>query len=324
MRILIAGYSNIVQKRVLPALCKILDITHIDIASRSRADTIVMGDTPVARIYNDYDRAFSESKADIVYVSTVNSAHLPLVQKALHKGMHVIVDKPAFISLEDAKRWTDFARTARLCLAESTVYAYHEQIHSIRSAFRSAQSLPSRVIATFSFPPMAEDNFRYCRELGGGALLDLGPYAVSVGRIFFDNEEPKEIWARVCARGGADDIDISFIVLAVYSQGRLMIGQFGFDTEYRNHVNIIGPGISVCVQRIFSTPPDMENEIHIQQNNKGRVIAVPASDNFLIFLTRLIDAIKAGDYEAFSRDLLADASALHRLRASALEDGVCR
>lgn len=324
MRILIAGYSNIVQKRVLPALCKILDITHIDIASRSRADTIVMGDTPAHRIYHDYDTAFSESKADIVYVSTVNSAHLPLVQKALHKGMHVIVDKPAFISLEDAKRWTDFAHSARLCLAESIVYAFHQQIDSIRDVFRSAHSLPSRVIATFSFPPMAANNFRYCRGLGGGALLDLGPYAVSVGRLFFDNEPAKKICARICARGNADDIDISFNVLAVYSHGRSMIGQFGFDTEYRNHVNIIGPSISVCVQRIFSTPPDMENEIHIQQNNKGRVIAVPASDNFLIFLTRLIEGIKAGDYEAFSRDLLADASALHRLRISALEDGVWR
>lgn len=324
MRVLIAGYSNIVQKRVLPALCKISDIAHIDIASRSRAETIVMRDTPATRIYNDYDRAFSESKADIVYVSTVNSAHLPLVRKALQKGMHVIVDKPAFISLEDAKRWTDFARTARLCLAESTVYAYHEQIHSIRDAFRSAQSLPSRLIAAFSFPPMAADDFRYCQGLGGGALFDLGPYAVSVGRLFFDNEEPKGICARVCARGGADHIDISFSVLAVYSQGRSMIGQFGFDTEYRNHVTLIGPGMSVWVDRIFSTPPDMGNEIHIQQNNKGSVIAVPASDNFLIFLTKLIDAVKAGDFDAFSRDLLADASALHRLRTSALEDGAWR
>ncbi|MFH1508133.1 MAG: Gfo/Idh/MocA family oxidoreductase [Candidatus Omnitrophota bacterium] len=318
MRILIIGFSKIAQNRILPALLKIPEVTAIDIASERSAKLVSGGIKNLGSIFDNYEDAFNNSNAELVYVSTVNIAHAGLVEKALRKMMHVIVDKPAFTDFNDAQRLVELARKSGLCLAESLVYAYHEQIKIIEDMFSKTGSSPQRLLVNFSIPPMPEDNFRYSRELGGGALFDLGPYAVSVGRIFFDNEVPQELFARVCSRGGKDEIDISFSMMALYSKGRSMTGHFGFDTQYRNHLDLLSPDISVSLDRIFTTTPDLENQIQVQRSNKKELVSAPKCDSFLVFLKSVFAAIRSGSYDRFSDDLLADSALLSRLRKAAL------
>ncbi|HQO38826.1 MAG TPA: Gfo/Idh/MocA family oxidoreductase, partial [Candidatus Omnitrophota bacterium] len=258
MKILVVGYSRFVQNRVMPVLLAHPDISAVDIASRSKPGQVSRARN-INEVFDDYDAAFSKSTADVVYVSTVNSAHAGLVKDALSKGKHVIVDKPAFTDLSDAEQVIDRARKSCLCVAEATIYAYHGQITAIKDQFTAAGCAPSRLIAVFSVPPLNADNFRYEAALGGGAMFDLGPYAVSAGRVFFGREEPVEIEARVTSRGGKGGVDISFSMLATYPGGRSMVGHFGFDTEYQNHLEVIGPGVSVKADRIFTTPANMEN-----------------------------------------------------------------
>ena len=73
MHILIIGYSTIVKKRVLPALRKIEQVDRIDIASRSSASGISDEAAYNGTVFNDYADAISKSKADLVYISLVNS-----------------------------------------------------------------------------------------------------------------------------------------------------------------------------------------------------------------------------------------------------------
>jgi predicted dehydrogenase len=313
MHILLIGYSRIVQKRVLPALLHIPSIRRVDIASHSSASKISLIDKYNGEIFDNYETALSKSKADLVYISTFNSSHAKWVEKALKKGLHVIVDKPAFTSFNDAEKLLDLAQKSGLCLAEATVFAYHPQIQMIRDVFVKTDSIPTRLTVTFSFPPINPVDFRYKKEAGGGALWDTGPYAVSTGRLFF-NEEPQEIFCRICNWGGTDGVEISYSMLGTYSEGRSMVGHFGFDTEYRNHLNLLGPGVSIDIDRIFTTPAEMENEIHIKQHNEVSIVKVPKADNFAIFIQKVIDGIQTGNYNDFAKILLSDALTLHRLR----------
>ncbi|MEI6125398.1 MAG: Gfo/Idh/MocA family oxidoreductase, partial [Pseudomonadota bacterium] len=188
MHILIIGYSAIVKKRVLPALKKIEAIRCIDIATQSSASRLSSEKTFTGTAFTDYADALSKSTADIVYISLVNSSHAEWAEQALLKGCHVIVDKPCFIRFDDVKRLTNLARQKGLCLAEATAYAWHPQIQMVSDLFLQAGTQPTRLTVAFSFPPFAEDNFRYQKTLGGGALWDLGPYAVSPGRLFFKDQ----------------------------------------------------------------------------------------------------------------------------------------
>jgi dTDP-3,4-didehydro-2,6-dideoxy-alpha-D-glucose 3-reductase len=319
MNILIIGYSAIVKKRILPALRKIEQISRIDIASGSSASGIPEEAACNGTTFSDYADAILKSKADIVYISLVNSSHAEWAERALLRGCHVIVDKPAFTSFDDARRLADLARTKGLCLAEAIVYSWHPQIQMARDIFLQAATRPTRLTISFSFPPFSEDNFRYQKHLGGGALWDLGPYAVSPGRLFFENE-PDEVFCRVGTRSAVTGVDTAFSMLATYPGGRSMVGHFDFNTEYRNCINILGPGMSVDIERVFTTPSDMENELLVRSNNHTTRVTAPRADCFAIFLQRVFDTISESSHQAFSETLLSDATVLHRLRKAAQEE----
>ncbi len=116
MHVLVLGYSGIVKKRVLPALKKIKQIDCIDIASCSQGAYFSSEAAYNGTFFNDYADALTKSKADIVYISLVNSMHAEWAERALLKGCHVIVDKPSFTSLDDAVRLANLARQKSLCL----------------------------------------------------------------------------------------------------------------------------------------------------------------------------------------------------------------
>ncbi len=121
MNLLFIGYSKIVQKRVLPAALQMPEVKRIDIASRSAAPHVPEAHRPEGQVYDDYEKAIESSAADLVYVSLANSDHVRWAERALRQGMHVIVDKPAFLSLKDAERLSGTADASNLCLAEATV-----------------------------------------------------------------------------------------------------------------------------------------------------------------------------------------------------------
>ncbi len=306
MRILILGNSTIAQKRLLPALDAMAGIAGVEIASRSAAD---------AR-FPDYETALAESDAELVYISLVNSEHGHWAERALEGGRHVVVDKPAFLALEQAERLVELSRSRGLCLAEATVYTRHPQIDAIRGRFERPGATPTCILASFSFPPLDKADFRYRTALGGGALNDLGPYAVSPGRIFW-GARPDGVECRVVATGGPDEVETAFSVVLSYPEGRSLVGHFGFTTAYRNRLSVLGPDCCVDVDRLFTTPAELENELQIWQRNGASRLKTPRGDCFALFLQEVVERIGAQDLEGLREDLLDDAFVLDWMRRSA-------
>jgi NDP-hexose-3-ketoreductase len=313
MKLLLIGYSKIAQRRVLPALVE-AGIAHVDVASRSRAAAVTLPKGASGQVFDDYETALAKGEADLVYISTVNSAHAEWAERALQHGYHVIVDKPATTRPDDARRLVELAQQQGRCMAESTVYGYHPQIAAVKQAFAETGSRPTRLTATFSFPPLPADNFRYKAACDGGALWDLGPYAVTPGRIFF-GEEPQEIACRITGEG--DEVETSFSVLMTYSDDRSMVGHFGFNTGYRNRLEILGPRVTATIDRVFTAPANLTNEVHVNQNNQSKAVTVPPADQFALFFRAVASAIETGQHETLADDLLSDARVIWRLREAA-------
>lgn len=316
MRLLVLGLSTLFQRRVLPALQNIGGLERIDVASRRGAVGWQRPDWLVGDTYDQYDEALQSSEADVVYVSLVNSEHGLWARAALERGFHVVVDKPAFLGLEETERALDLAAKRAVCLAEATVWAYHPQIALMKRIFHESGSEPLRVSLTFSVPPLDPGNFRYCRSLGGGSLWDQGPYAVSVGRVFFGTT-PEAIDSRVLSTGGEETVDTAFSVLAAYPGGRSVVGSFGFDTAYRNHIDILSAELAVEADRVLTIPADVENEIRLSGPAGTELKKAPAANPFRPFFERVFEAVQTRDWQDLSNDLLSDARGLQRLRDAA-------
>ena len=174
MRILFIGYSNVLKRRILPFIHELNSADKVDIAKfDTQRDENIEKQDFIGNIYDSYDAAIQESKADIAYISTVNSAHAIWAEKALYRGMHVIIDKPAFLTLEKSLEIVALAERLKLGIAEATVYPFHSQIYKVNEIIGQENLYPTNLTINFSFPPMSIENFRYEKDLGGGAINDL-------------------------------------------------------------------------------------------------------------------------------------------------------
>lgn len=305
MKVLLIGHSRIGQKRVLPALQRVSGIESVIVASRRGA------------AFDDYETAISKGGADLAYISLENSNHAAWTERALERGLHVVVDKPAFLTHDDARRLADLAASKGRCLSEATVFAFHPQIGAVRDFFRSAGDAPRRVIALFSFPPLDPADFRNRPDRGGGALYDVGPYAVATSRLFF-GRPPRSVHCEVLARG-PQGVDSAFSVLMRYDDGGALAGHFGFDTEYQNRLIAFGPGAAAELNRAFTLPPDAANRVMVRRHNVESELPVAPADSFALFLSAVVAAIGRGRWDEFTGALLEDAALLARLRSSSEE-----
>jgi predicted dehydrogenase len=230
----------------------------------------------------------------------------------------VIVDKPGCTSCDDARRLCELARSQNLLLAEANVFAYHPQIERVQDEFRAAATAPTRITALFSFPPLKEDDFRYQERHGGGALNDLGPYAVSAGTVFF-RTYPYAICCRINNRT-ENGIETAFSIAALYSRGRSMVGHFGFDTEYQNTITVLGPSLCVRFERVFTITPDCANTLHIRRNDQSAEEVVPPADCFLNFFNHMFAACRDKQFDALYDTWLSHARALEMLKDAAKKE----
>ncbi len=304
--ILFLGYSNLVKGRILPVLGRsgFTDVAIAKYQDQPWDDAYKACGLPVSR-YDSYEEGLASFSGDVVYVSTVNSAHAAYSRKSLEAGFHTIVDKPATMDLAEAEELVALARRKHLFFGEATVYLNHPQRALIRRIFEEKGDSPKLLTVHFTMPPFRPDNFRYSRTLGGGAIMDTAPYAVSIARYFF-REEPRRVFCVVNERQ-ADGLDIEYSLLMEFPGGRSLAGHFGFNTEYVNQVFLLGERTNVTVNRIFTIPDTLENAITVTRMNETEVVRAPSGNSFVCYLRKTLEAIGSGGFEEAYGSLLSDA-----------------
>ena len=310
MRLLFLGYSSIAERRVIRAAAKVTTIAEISIASKSR-EPLAACWPKRGSFFKKYSTAIEQSGADTVYISLPNALHAEWVSASLAAGKHVIVDKPALLSLSESRQAVAQARRAGLLLAEATVFTYHPQTAALH-AFLHEYGPLTHADAQFIIPPLPMINFRNHSELGGGCLLDMGPYAAALIRVF-GGGSAKDLYAIAGGQHPQTGIDMGFSLLARLANGALFSGHFSFEGEYQNRLILVGCHGSVIVNRVFSLPPLKEVVWNRRIRNSEELVKLPAADAFEFFLADVNRAIDVHMFDPFYSALLADAEMRERL-----------
>jgi dTDP-3,4-didehydro-2,6-dideoxy-alpha-D-glucose 3-reductase len=313
VHLLILGYSSIVRRRVLPAALATPGIAKVSIASRRLEAGVAAGCTAEVAWFSDYATALADSGADVAYVSGPNAAHREWTVAALERGLHAIVDKPAFLDLETSRQLVTLARAKRRGLAEATVFSYHPQVSTLQSLLADEDESTVRASMTFCLPARPAGDFRMQADAGGGSLYDLGPYVAAVNRVVF-RKPPSAVHCSVLTR---TDVDTSFGFLLAHGHGGAVVGHCGFDSAYQNRLSLVTRTRALQVERIYSPPPDRDCAIHVAVQDAQQTVSVPRADAFACFLRSFADAIEQNDFDRFEQALLDDAALLQRLRQAA-------
>src|SRR3989475_2929550 len=171
--------------RVIPALLRSRTGTAVAIASRDLArarEVAAKFQTP--RAHGSYEARLADPDVDAVYNPLPNPLQPEWTIRAARAGKHVLCENPLAIDARQAQTMVDACRTAGVLLQEAFMYRFHPQITELRRLVASgAVGVPWLARSAFTFAVGSDDDIRLNPALGGGGLLDVGCYWVSISRL---------------------------------------------------------------------------------------------------------------------------------------------
>lgn len=195
----ILSTARIGVAKVIPAMQKGEHSEVVAIASRSEAKAREAADSlGIGKAYGSYEALLADPEVDAIYNPLPNDQHVPWSIRALEAGKHVLCEKPIALSAAEGRTLAEAsARHPKLKLMEAFMYRHHPQWRAAKEMIRAGRIGRLRTIQTFfSFFNDDPSNIRHDPAKGGGGLMDIGCYAISLSRWLFD-AEPARVLAHV-------------------------------------------------------------------------------------------------------------------------------
>lgn len=176
------GIANAFAKAVLETESSVLHAVAARDADRSAA---FAEKYDAAKAYGSYEDLLADPEVDAVYIATLHPFHLEWMIRAFQAGKHVLCEKPITMNLREAKRAQKVAQEKRCLLREAFMYRHHPQTQKAVDLVQSGVIGEVRMIdANFCYNSGVQPESRLqAKELGGGAILDIGCYSVSFCRL---------------------------------------------------------------------------------------------------------------------------------------------
>lgn len=331
IRIGIICPSNIAYRRFMPALKKCDGFEYVGVAYANSeewfggraAPEVIEAERKKAEsfkeayggeVFEGYQTLLDKTDVDAVYLPLPPALHYEWAKKALERGKHVFLEKPSTTSARDTAELIEIARNAGLALHENYMFIYHRQITEIQRIIASGELGDIRLIrASFGFPFRGANDFRYNKDMGGGALLDCGGYPIMLVRLLL-GDTARLVDGRLTESA---DFGVDLYGSATFRNDAGLTAQiaFGMDNAYQCKLEVWGSRATLTADRVFTPPADMAPKLTIQSNDGVRTVEVETDDQFCnsigVFEGCVVDE-KARE-NRYS-DILAQAEAVDRLR----------
>lgn len=284
MRLGILGTADIAFRRFLPALQKCPGITYAGIASRTIEKTACFVETYGGIGYQSYESLLEDNSIDAVYVPLPPALHYEWGSKVLESGKHLLMEKPFTTSLKDTNELLAIAEGKGLAVHENYMFLYHSQLQKIKEMIADGTLGDLRLLRmSFGFPRRGENDFRYNKALGGGALLDCGGYPVRLALELL-GESAQVVHAKLSQPEGYE-VDLFGSAVLENTDGLCAQISFGMDNAYQCQLEIWGSKATLIAPRIFTAPPDMPPALLLKRSDGEEELILEADNAFLNSLT---------------------------------------
>lgn len=148
----------------------------------------------VPKVYDQIDEVFEDEAVDIIYITSPHNTHYEFMKKALEHGKHILVEKSITLNSRELDEMIALAAEKKLILAEAMTI-WHMPIYKKLWEIIQSGQLGKVQIITMNFGSFKEydmSNRFFNMNLAGGAMLDIGVYALSIVRSFME-EKPEDI-----------------------------------------------------------------------------------------------------------------------------------
>lgn len=273
----ILGTAKIALAKVIPAMqrsdwCEIAAIASRDV-TKAKAAADELG---IPKAYGSYEELLEDNTIEAIYNPLPNNLHVPWTVKAAETGKHVLCEKPIALNASEARTLVDVRNRTGVRIQEAFMVRTHPQWLETRRLIHSGRigSLKS-ITGFFSYFNPDPTNIRNQLDLGGGGLMDIGCYPITISRFMYETE-PSRVLGLI-ERDAATGTDTLTSAVLDFPNGR---STFTCSTRLAPYQRMIFHGTEGRIEVLipFNAPNDVPTRILLNDET----IEFPICDQYEI------------------------------------------
>ncbi|XP_055333446.1 trans-1,2-dihydrobenzene-1,2-diol dehydrogenase-like [Paramacrobiotus metropolitanus] len=163
------------------------------------------------KAYGSYEELAQDPEVDVVYIGTINPSHFEVANLMMDHGKHVLCEKPLTLKAEEAAKLIQRSEQLKLFFQEAVWSRFFPAYHRLRQELPSLGEIKTVMVNKGQTSGSYSHRF-YRKELGGGALKDIGGYAIQFAILVFGNEMPEKISAVALLNNETIDTTTSLLI----------------------------------------------------------------------------------------------------------------
>lgn len=292
----ILGTAHIALTKVIPAMqrspwCEITAIASRHLAKAKAAAS----ELNIPNAYGSYEELLADDSIEVIYNPLPNHLHVPWTVKAAEAGRHVLCEKPIGLNAEEARTLIGVRDRTGVRIQEAFMVRTHPQWLETRRRIEAGRIGTLRSITGFfSYFNPDPANIRNQLEFGGGALLDIGCYPITISRFIFD-AEPRRVLGLI-ERDAVFGTDTLTSAVLDFPQGQ---STFTCSTRLAPYQRMIFSGTEGRIEVLipFNAPNERPTQILIDDGHdltgaSAETIEIPVCDQYEIQGTLFSQALR--------------------------------
>ncbi len=258
----------------------------------------------IGKVYNDMNEMFTDPEVDIIYITTPHNTHIDFMRKAIRNGKHILVEKSMTLNSRELDEAMSLAKEKGVVIGEAMTI-YHMPIYKKLREILDSGKLGNVNLITMNFGSFKDydmSNRFFNRELAGGAMLDIGVYALSFIR-FFMSEKPDKLLSQV--KSAPTGVDEQAGLLLMNSAGQMATVMLSLHSKQPKR------GMISCENgyiEVMEYPRAWEASITYTDTGKTEVITAGDNSDALAYeLADMESAVRGGTdcmYLDYTRDVM--------------------
>ena len=191
------------------------------------------------KVYDEFHEMFSDEEVDVIYITTPHNTHIDFMMEAISNGKHILCEKAITLNTKELECAMKLAKEKHVILAEAMTI-FHMPIHKKLRQLTAEGKIGEISLIQINFGSYKEydmTNRFFNPKLAGGALLDIGVYAVSLARYYLKSKPDQVVSLMKKAPSGVDEM--SGIVMQ-NKEGQMVVISLSLHTKQPKRCNICG------------------------------------------------------------------------------------
>lgn len=256
----------------------------------------------IKKVYGDYNEMFTDPDVDVIYITTPHNTHINFMKKAIENGKHILVEKSITLNSSELQEAVDLATEKGVVMGEAMTI-FHMPIYKKLKEILADGSLGKVNLITMNFGSFKEydmNNRFFNRNLAGGAMLDIGVYALSFIRWFMDSK-PDSLLSQV--KSAPTGVDEQAGLLLMNKEGQMATVMLSLHSKQPKR------GMISCEKgyiEVMEYPRAWEATITYTESGKSEIIKSGENADALAYELADMEKAIAGDTECMHLDYTID------------------